>query len=169
METINWKVEGMSCSTCAITISKFLEKKGGQNVKVSLAGGDVSFDIKGDLDQRQLQQGIGKLGYTVVGEQGGARSAGQQYNKHLLYFLFCLPFTILLMLPMAPGLSGLHVLMQPWVQLLLGVPVYIAGARFFGRSAIQSLLNGSPNMNVLIVLGATAAFGYSLAGTVFHL
>src|SRR5580692_8862755 len=82
METINWKVEGMSCSTCAITISKFLEKKGGQNVKVSLAGGDVSFDIKGDLDQRQLQQGIGKLGYTVVGEQGGARSAGQQYNKH---------------------------------------------------------------------------------------
>jgi len=175
METINWKVEGMSCSTCALTISKFLEKKGGQNVKVSLASGDVSFEIKGDLDQQQLQQGIGKLGYTVVGEQGGARSDGQdassggrQLNKHLRYFLFCLPFTILLMLPMAPGLSGLHVLMQPWVQ-LLGVPVYIAGARFFGRSAVQSLLNGSPNMNVLIVLGATAAFGYSLAGTLFHL
>ena len=67
METINWKVEGMSCSTCALTISKFLEKKGGQNVKVSLASGDVSFDIKGDLDRQQLQQGIGKLGYTVVG------------------------------------------------------------------------------------------------------
>ena len=158
----------MSCSTCALTISKFLEKKGGQNVKVSLASGDVSFDIKGDLDRQQLQQGIGKLGYTVVGEQDDARSAGHGWNKHLRYFLFCLPFTLALMLPMVPGLSRLHVLMHPWTQLLITLPVYAAGMSFFGRSDIQSLLNGSPNMNVLIVLGAPAAFGYSVAGTLFH-
>jgi P-type Cu+ transporter len=169
METINWKVEGMSCSTCALTISKFLEKRGGENVKVSLASGDVSFEIGGDLDRLQLQQGINKLGYTVVGPQEGPTSGRRLLNKHLRYFLFCLPFTLVLMLPMAPGLSGLHGLMHPWVQFLICLPVYAAGMKFFGRSAAKSLVNGSPNMNVLIALGATAAFGYSLTGTLFHL
>jgi len=169
METINWKVEGMSCSTCALTIGKYLEKKGGQNVRVTLASGDVSFDIKDDHDRLQLQEGINQLGYTVIKERESATSDRRPLNKHLRYFLFCLPFTLLLMLPMVPGLSGLHGLMDPWIQLLICMPVYVAGLLFFGRSAVQSLLNGSPNMNVLIALGATAAFGYSLAGTLFHL
>jgi Cu+-exporting ATPase len=169
METINWKVEGMSCSTCALTIGKYLEKRGGQNVRVSLASGDVSFDIKDDHDRMQLQEGINQLGYTVIKERESATSDRRPLNKHLRYFLFCLPFTLLLMLPMIIGLSGLHGLMDPWIQLLICMPVYVAGLLFFGRSAVQSLLNGSPNMNVLIALGATAAFGYSVAGTLFHL
>ena len=63
---------------------------------------------------------------------------------------------------------GLHVpfLMNPLVQLALTIPVYIAGMGFFGRSAVKSLLKGVPNMNVLIALGATAAFVYSLYGTI---
>jgi Cu+-exporting ATPase len=73
------------------------------------------------------------------------------------------------MLPMTPGLSGLYVLMYPWVQVAICLPVYVLGMNFFGRSAVKSLLNGSPNMNVLIALGATAAFVYSLTGTLFHL
>ncbi|HEY4338232.1 MAG TPA: heavy metal-associated domain-containing protein, partial [Puia sp.] len=66
MDTINWKVAGMSCSTCALTINKYLEKKGLQNVKVSLASGDVSFDVVPDVDPAQLEKGIHDLGYTVV-------------------------------------------------------------------------------------------------------
>ena len=79
-------------------------------------------------------------------------------NRHLRYFLFCLPFTVALLWFMDPG-----------VQLLLCLPVYAAGAWSFGRSAVRSLLKGRPNMNVLIALGASAAFGYSLVGTLFHL
>lgn len=169
METINWKVEGMSCSTCALTIGKYLEKKGGKNVRVSLASGDVSFDMAEEGNPEYLQQGIHELGYDVVGDPKVAATAGRSFNKHLRYFLFCLPFTILLMLPMIPGWSGAEWLMRPWVQLLICLPVYVAGAMFFGRSAVMSLLNGLPNMNVLIALGATAAFGYSVAGTLFHL
>jgi Cu+-exporting ATPase len=67
------------------------------------------------------------------------------------------------------GGNAPHWLMHPEIQLLLCVPVYIAGMRFFGRSAVKSLLNGLPNMNVLIALGATAAFLYSLTGTLLHL
>jgi len=170
METINWKVEGMSCPTCALTIGKYLEKKGGRNVKVSLASGDVSFDTNGQSDRQQLQQGISDLGYTVVKDEAPAvKSSGRRLHKQLRYFLFCLPFTSLLFLPMIPGMSALHWLMYPWVQLLLCLPVYLAGMSFFGRSAVKSLLNGLPNMNVLIAIGATAAFVYSVAGLILGL
>jgi Cu+-exporting ATPase len=55
--------------------------------------------------------------------------------------------------------------MNPWIQLAICLPVYIVGMSFFGKTAIKSLRNGIPNMNVLIALGATAAFVYSLTGT----
>ncbi|HVS95143.1 MAG TPA: cation-translocating P-type ATPase [Puia sp.] len=170
METINWKVEGMSCSTCALTIGKYLEKKGLHNVRVSLATGDVSFDTSDGIDRDQLQKGIHDLGYTVVDEKKADVAAGRRkMNKHLGYFLFCLPFTVMLLLHMLPGGSSMPWLMNPWVQCLLCLPVFVAGMRFFGRSAVKSLLNGMPNMNVLVALGATAAFLYSLAGTLWGL
>jgi Cu+-exporting ATPase len=68
------------------------------------------------------------------------------------------------MLPMIPGVH-IHWLMDPWIQLGLSLPVYIIGMIFFGTSAVKSLRNGIPNMDVLIALGATAAFVYSLYGT----
>jgi Cu+-exporting ATPase len=170
METINWKIEGMSCSTCALTVGKYLEKKGGQNVKVSLASGDVSFDLTGGVDHGQLQKGIADLGYTVVAEEEAAARTGRRpvMNKHLRYFFFCLPFTLVLLGHML-GDRGPHWLMQPEIQLLLCLPVFVAGMLFFGRSAVKSVLNGLPNMNVLIALGATAAFVYSLTGTLLRL
>ena len=159
----------MSCSTCALTISKYLEKKGLQNVKVSLASGDVSFDSPGQPDRVQLQKGIEDLGYTVASEDvAGGPAKKQPLNKHLRYFLFCLPFTAVLLLQM-PLMGIVPGLMSPWVQLALCLPVYIAGMNFFGRSAIKSLVNGLPNMNVLIAAGATAAFLYSFTGTLLHL
>jgi len=167
METINWKVGGMSCSTCALTINKYLEKKGLQNIKVSLASGDVSFDAATDVDRSQLEKGIHDLGYTVVKAEAGAKT-GTKWNKHLRYFLFCLPFTLVLLGHML-GHNAPHWLMQSWVQLLLCLPVFAAGMQFFGRSAVKSLLNGLPNMNVLIALGAVAAFAYSLTGTLLGL
>jgi Cu+-exporting ATPase len=124
METINWKMEGVCCPTCAPAIGM---------------------------------------------EPGSEKDGKRQLNRYLRYFLFSLPFTAALLLPTASGSSGLHWLTHPWIQLLICLPVYGAGVWLFGRSAVKSLLNGSPNMNVLIALGATAAFGYSLAGTLFHL
>jgi Cu+-exporting ATPase len=79
-------------------------------------------------------------------------------------FLYCLPFTLLLVLHML----GLHstFLMDPWVQCALTLPVYVVGMSFFGRSALKSIRNGVLNMNVLIAIGASAAFIYSFIGTV---
>ena len=47
MEKVQWKVEGMDCTNCALTIHKYLEKEGMKNVKVNFATGDVIFDMNG--------------------------------------------------------------------------------------------------------------------------
>jgi Cu+-exporting ATPase len=60
-------------------------------------------------------------------------------------------------------------LMNPWIQFGLCLPVFIVGMEYFGTSAVKSIRNGMPNMNVLIALGATAAFIYSLIATLMNL
>ena len=55
-------------------------------------------------------------------------------------------------------------LYNPLVQLLLCLPVYIIGIQYFGKSAFKSLKIGIPNMDVLIFIGSSAAFFYSIYG-----
>lgn len=168
METVHWKVEGMTCSNCVLTINKYLERKGLQNIKLSLAGGDLSFDINGQASKAEIEKGIHDLGYGVVDEASGKVDSGEKLiNPYLRYLIIVAPFTLILFLPM--GYTGLHWLMNPWVQFFLCLPVYITGMLYFGRSAINSIRNRMANMNVLISLGASAAFIYSLAGTILQL
>jgi P-type Cu+ transporter len=173
MEKIHWKVEGMTCANCALTINKYLQKERQRNIKVNPIDGDVHFELVDGTETDRIRKGIEDLGYHVAGQAGQGTQARRRWLKnHLQRFLFTLPFTALLMLlhlihtRLAPGL---HFLMNPWVQLGLSLPVYYVGMDFFGRSALKSLRNGLPNMNVLIALGATAAFGYSLTGTLLDL
>ncbi|MBL0136743.1 MAG: cadmium-translocating P-type ATPase [Chitinophagaceae bacterium] len=168
MEKVNWKVEGMSCSNCALTIGKFLENKGMQNVKVNLVSGEVLFDTV-ESDNAPLKKGIESLGYKVVGDVEIAAEAPKKMNRFLRYVLWCTPLTLILMLHMIPGIHQyFHWLMNPWIQLALCTPVYIIGMSFFGKSAWHSIRNKMPNMNVLVAIGATAAFGYSLTGTLMN-
>ena len=168
METISWKIEGMTCSNCALTISNYLQKEGLKNVRVNPLDGQVSFDVDGTpLQENKISKGIEALGYKVI-STAGESAVKRPVNPHLKKFLICLPFTLVLMLHMIPGLH-INFLTKPWVQLALCLPVYFIGMRYFGRSAIKSLRNGLPNMNVLIALGATAAFIYSLTGTLLNL
>ena len=164
MENIQWKVEGMDCNNCALTIHKYLEKKGMKDVKVNFANGDVSFKLNGNKKQEELELGIMDLGYSVINSQLLTPVSKPFFSTHLHRFLFCLPFTLVLMLHMIPGVH-IHWLMNPWIQLSLAIPVYLVGMSFFGKSAWKSLRNGIPNMNVLIAVGATAAFVYILYGT----
>jgi P-type Cu+ transporter len=173
MEKIQWKVDGMDCSSCALTIRKYLEKEGMKEVRVNFATGDVSFNLNDQHKTAELSKGINDLGYKVAGNGQGTHAGHTHEHEghshgflttHLQRFWFCLPFTAILWLHMIPGLH-LHWLMNPWVQLGLTLPVFIAGMLFFGKSAWKSLRNGYPNMNVLVAIGATASFVYSLYGT----
>lgn len=166
----------MDCTTCALNIHKYLDKKGATNIKVNFATGDVSFDNQAGLAEEYLSTGVSGLGYTVKSaaapthDHGHDHTAGKTpfLSTHLQRFWFCLPFTAILMLHMIPALHhhpwfswiGNH-----WIQLGLTIPVYLVGMSFFGRSAWKSIRNAMPNMNVLIALGSTAAFVYSLYGS----
>lgn len=166
MEKVEWKVDGMDCTNCALTISKYLNKAGLKNVKVNFIGGDVSFDLQENISKSELAKGIQGLGYTVTNtpEILPMKPVFKIFKSHLQRFLFCLPFTLILMLHMLPW--HIHFLMNPWIQLAICLPVYITGMSYFGVSALKSLRGGVPNMNVLIAIGATAAFIYSLIGTI---
>lgn len=160
MEKIQWKVEGMHCANCALTINKYLQKQGASNVTVNPIDGDVAFEIV-DVPKEQLVKGVESLGYKVgSGETTATRK--KFLSTHIQRFWFCLPFTLVLMLHMIPGLH-IHWLMNPWVQLALCLPVFIVGMMYFAPSAYKSLRNGMPNMDVLITIGATSAFFYSIA------
>lgn len=169
MEKTNWKVEGMTCSNCSLTVTKFLEKQGKKNVKVNLISGDVLFDKDDDKNLDKLVKGIEELGYTVDTQTASSPKPRKKiFRSHLQRFLFCAVFTAPLMLHMFDNWWHIGWLMNPWVQLALCLPVYIVGMDFFGRSAVKSIRNGMPNMNVLVAIGATAAFIYSLAGTLLY-
>jgi Cu+-exporting ATPase len=187
-DTVSWKVEGMTCSNCALTISKFLEKKGLQNIQVNPISGDLSFQwsksepfvaIDQELEvEENLKKGIENLGYKVVQDLNSTAPASNNQSKSLVKsiwpsthwrrFWFCALFTLPLMLHMIPGLH-LHWLMNPWIQMALCLPVFMVGMQYFGKSAWNSLRNGTPNMNVLIATGAIAAFAYSMLGAIFNL
>lgn len=169
MEKVDWKVEGMTCTNCALSINRYLQKEGVKDVKVNFIGGEVSFELNGIKTKEELTKGIADLGYKVTGEGISAQIPNSKFqipfsfSNHLQRFLFCFPFTLVLMLHMLPWHPAF--LMNPWIQFAICLPVYFVGMSYFGVSAVKSLRSGIPNMNVLIAIGATAAFVYSLIGT----
>lgn len=170
METIHWKVDGMTCSNCALTVTKYLENTGNKNIKVNPISGDVIFEKSDTGDNAGIIHGIEGLGYSVKTTNGATAPRKKRlFKNHLQRFVFCAVFTAPLMLHMLEGRFNTALLMNPWVQLALCIPVYVVGMDFFGRSAWKSIRNRLPNMNVLIAIGATAAFIYSLAGTLLNL
>ena len=101
MEKVDWKVEGMDCTNCALTITRYLRKEGQKEVKVNFIGGDVSFELNENRTKEELAEGIHDLGYKVVNEPQTSNLKPQTLNffsNHLQRFLFCLPFTLVLML-----------------------------------------------------------------------
>lgn len=162
-------MEGMTCSNCALSVNKVLQKQGMHEISVNPISGEVIFETpsaNGNLEK--AKKNIELLGYTVKAdnEETTAKPTKRFLKTHMQKFWFCLPFTLLLMLGHLGMTLNIHVLHNPVLQLILCLPVYVVGMSYFGKSAINSLRSGVPNMNVLIALGATAAFVYSLVGLV---
>ena len=167
MEHVQLKVDGMSCTNCALSIHKYLQNQGIQEPKVSFMEGEVQFDLPEAIKKETLIKGIHNLGYKVRGQEEAApKKKWLDNNKDRA--IFCLIFAIPLVAHMLPGFNkipGIHVFMNSWVQLAMTTPVFIVGMGYFGKSAWNSMLNGIPNMNVLVSIGAISSFGYSLYGT----
>src|ERR1700733_12018733 len=160
-QLVELNVTGMHCNNCAISIHKLLEKKGLKDILVDFAGEEVKFSGSEPSDLPAIIKDIEGLGYKVVDDP--ALEVTPFYEKVENKFLFCAILTVPLLLPMV---LPWHFLENPILQLLLCLPVFVVGCLHFGKSAISSIKGGVPNMDVLIFVGSTAAFVYSLIGTI---
>ena len=157
---VELKVDGMDCANCAANITTFLKRKGLKDVHVNFSTGDVQYLTNSAHPPfAEIKQGINQLGYTVVGEDKEPYWTLQK--KLLAASLFTLP----LLLGHFFMMAGISFLENAWVQLAICLPVYAIGFFHFGGSSLAALRNGSTHMDVLIFIGSTAAFIYSLIGT----
>ncbi|MDB0027463.1 cation-translocating P-type ATPase [Flavobacteriales bacterium] len=154
-------VEGMSCANCAAGIKKHLENKGLEDVNVNYSTGEASWGRNEKLDIEKVQNIITELGYTIKKRTKDERKGVSLVEK---YFYFTLIFTLPLFSHMFFNEDSF--IQNPVLQFFLCLPVYIVGIKYFGKSAWGSLKTGIPNMDVLIFIGSTAAFVYSIYGWV---
>ena len=144
MEKVQWIVEGMTCSNCALTVNNYLQKQGLQQVKVNPITGEVSFQINDAEKKSSLIKGIGSLGYQVVQTGGEAPAHDKRiFKNNKQRLLFCLVFTIPLMLHMFDRWIHFHWLMTRLFTGPMPAGVY-CWTGYFAKSAIQSIRNGLP-------------------------
>ncbi|MGH0431429.1 heavy metal translocating P-type ATPase [Bacillus hominis] len=167
-------VSGMTCAACANRVEKRLNKLEGVNkatVNFALESATVDFNPD-EISVNDMKSTITKLGYKleVKSDEKDAstdhrlQEIERQKKKFIISFILSFPllwamvshfsFTSFIYLP--------DMLMNPWVQLALATPVqFIIGGQFY-IGAYKALRNKSANMDVLVALGTSAAYFYSV-------
>ena len=165
----------MDCNNCAMSIHRFLERKGLRDVLVNFQTKEVRFRQDDEaLDVDSVRAGIQRLGFVVIEEnepgQDGNTSAQGHEGKARRRLLICAVLTAPLLIAHLLMTFGIEIglMHNGWVQLALAGPVYAIGGLYFGKSALAGLRERMLNMDVLIFIGATAAFVYSLVGLVWQ-
>lgn len=170
LQNVELTVEGMHCHNCASGIERRLKYKGAENVSVNFSTSTARFSLQQSADVKPFISEIEQLGYVVTpaASRGHAHDGVGEKTFWTIErkFLFSVAWTLPLMLHMFVSAPFLH---SPYVQLVLCIPVYVLGAAHFGRSAIRGLSKGLLHMDLLILIGISAAFFYSLAGTLLDL
>jgi Cu+-exporting ATPase len=174
-DKVELAITGMTCAACSTRIEKGLNKMPGilkANVNLALETATVEYDAS-QVGVSDLIRQVDKLGYQAARKEEGNPEAQvdrrleeikRQTRKFWISLILSLPllwamvshfsFTSFIWLPEA--------LMNPWVQLALATPVqFIIGAQFY-VGAYKALRNKSANMDVLVALGTSAAYFYSL-------
>lgn len=160
------KVNGMTCTGCATTIKNALEKEGATNVFVDFSMGEASFSKSNNIPLEKLIRAIEKSGYIVKEEEEDAHQQIHLHHKKIRWLFFinaCLTTPLLLHM-----LIDIPILNKFSTQLILSTPVIIIGLYHFGKSALQSIIHKSPNMDVLILTGALASYIYSIVGWMIY-
>jgi len=172
-EKVSFDISGMTCAACAMKIEKRIKKMDGvtkANVNFALETIAVEYDER-QVQTAEMIAAVKKLGYELIPKQDGNDKIDhqeQEIKKQQNKFIFSAILTFPLLWTMIAHFEFLSfiylpaILMNPWVQLALATPVqFIVGAQFY-KGAFNSLRNKSANMDVLIALGTSAAYFYSL-------
>ena len=185
IEMIAFPIEGMTCASCVNRITRFLRKVDGveeANVNLATESATVRYD-GARVDVAGLVAAVEAAGYVARVDRIGSDAAAatesateepSYADRHLADLRRRLTFAAVFTVPLLLGLAKMtiapwlpSVFANPWFQLAFAAPVQVyAGAPFY-RGALNALRHRSADMNTLVAVGTSAAFGYSLAATVF--
>lgn len=169
-EKVEFDVYGMTCAACSTRIEKVLNKQDGvKQATVNLATESASVEynpaLVGEVD---LVGRIQKLGYDAKPKSEKADKQTQkeeQLKKMKTKLIISVLLSAPLLVTMLVHLGGIDIppiFMNPWFQFALATPVqFIIGWQFY-VGAYKNLRNGGANMDVLVALGTSAAYFYSL-------
>ena len=182
--SVRLSIEGMSCASCVGRVDKALNGLDGvEDASVNLASDSAEVTYSDKLSVDDLIKSVKDVGYDaheVLDRDKQMREQREQQAKEMrtlkgqlwLSALLTLPVFILAMgNHMVPVFSewvhnSLGLQTSWWVQLVLTTVVLaVPGARFY-KLGIPALFRGAPDMNSLVALGATAAWGYSVVATI---
>ena len=179
-EKKEYKLSGMTCAACAMTVEmavKDLETV--EDVSVNLATERLSLLPKAGFDSQQVLDAVAEAGYQAeekgkdrpsdVSEEAVIKAQKLQKKKQqlLILLLTALPLLYISMgsmvgLPLPSFLDHMkHPLVFVLSQLLLTLPAVWIGRGFYQRG-FRNLIKRHPNMDSLIAVGTSAAFFYSL-------
>ena len=171
METVKIDITGMSCEACAARITKLLNKLPIEEAVInSITNSGVVRFKNGLVTEEEIIKQVEKTGYgaTVVKDEDNVINRDDKELKSLKRdLIISLIFTIPLFSAMFFHMAGVHtILSNGWVQLALAIPVQFYIGRRFYKGAFNSIRGGGANMDVLIVMGTSAAFFFSLYHTI---
>jgi len=173
-----YNVTGMSCAACSARVEKAVSKVPGVTAcSVSLLTN--SMGVEGTASPQEIIQAVERAGYGASQKSGGAKAPTTAETEEALVdhetpilrrrLIASLIFLVMLMYfsmghmmwgwPLPSFYEGNHVAMG-LTQMLLTIIVMVINQKFF-ISGFTSLFHRAPNMDTLVALGATAAFGYS--------
>jgi Cu+-exporting ATPase len=158
---LTFGVRGLHCASCVNTLEKkLLEHPAISTAIVNLAAetGFVRFDPQ-QLNTADIFSIVHTAGYTPVELHGAEIAQDDTLRSQLNWFVFSLLASLPIMLTM--GLHSNSAVMQ--LNLLLATAVQFSAGLIFYRGAWSALKNRSANMDVLVALGTSAAYFYSLA------
>lgn len=179
-ERLELAISGMTCASCVGRVEHALAQLPGVlTASVNLATEHALLQVTAGLDPQSLLQAVAKAGYTAT-LLDSETPAKPQAERHLQRERWALALALLLtaplLIPMLAEPFGAHWMLPAWLQFALATPVqFILGARFY-RAAWLALRAGAGNMDQLVALGTSAAYGLSLyqwaitpSGTMPHL
>ncbi len=170
-ETVKLDIQGMSCEACSARIEKMLNRLPIEEAVVNSISNSGTVRFKnGIVTEEEIVNQIEKAGYSgkVIRDEDNVINRDEEELKGLKRdLIISIIFTIPLFSAMFFHMAGIHTpLSNGWVQLLLAIPVQFYIGRRFYKGAFNSIRGGGANMDVLIVMGTSAAFFFSLYHTI---
>ena len=172
-EKIELDIHGMTCAACSTRIEKGLNRTKGVDtafVNLTTESGVVEYQ-PGAITIDDILQKVKKLGYEAVVKEDREDQKSHKDEeikkkklRLMISTILSLPllYTMLAHLPFETAIPVPDLFMMPWFQFLLATPVqFYIGASFYS-GAYRALMNKSANMDVLVVLGTSAAYFYSV-------